>query len=435
GYAGLTSGSLLKNVEMPPPTVSALGGAMATGTTAHNFLTKLTTAGTFGIAQPAFNDISGTIAASQLVPPTVSTLGGVEATVAVSHNFLTSINTLGVVSQAQPSFGDVSGTIGSAQLPFAGAAAGAVLAGDCSTGSFAVGVASGTGHLDCGLPPSVTITDGTTSVSALQTLTVSGGAVSGSAGLATLTITGGGSGVGTISGGANITVSNGTGPNATVALSASPTLTTQAASDNSTKAATTAYVKAQGLALPWQSGRWYFPPAAPAAFSATSTFLFFEPIYVPSPVTVTQISLVGSGTTGSSTATIAMGIYADSGSFTPGALLEQVASSTYTVAAATSIIGTLATPLALSPGLAWVAVGTSANIATYAAGTLTTFGPQSMLSIMGTDLPTRAVGNINPAGGAYVAGVVWASPWTTLPSTAPAITSTNNVPFLGLKVQ
>lgn len=81
----------------------------------HEFLTGITVSGVTA-AQPAFTDVSGVAAPSQLPNPTASTLGGVESKAVVSHNFLTGISTLGVPSQAQPDFTDLSGTLALSQI-------------------------------------------------------------------------------------------------------------------------------------------------------------------------------------------------------------------------------------------------------------------------------------------------------------------------------
>ncbi len=87
--------------------------AVTISAVSHNFLTSYTSStGLFTQAQPAFSDISGSVAASQLPNPSASTLGGVESIAVVSHNFLTGISTSGVPSQAQPAFTDISGTLG-----------------------------------------------------------------------------------------------------------------------------------------------------------------------------------------------------------------------------------------------------------------------------------------------------------------------------------
>lgn len=63
-------------------------------------------------AQPTFRALVG----ADLPNPSASTLGGVESLAAVSHNFLTSISTSGVPAQAQPAFSDVSGNIATSQM-------------------------------------------------------------------------------------------------------------------------------------------------------------------------------------------------------------------------------------------------------------------------------------------------------------------------------
>lgn len=81
----------------------------------HQFLTGMNGSGTFSSAQPAFTDISGSVAAGQLPNPTASTLGGIESFAAVSHQWINAISTLGVPSATQPSAADLSnGTTGTA---------------------------------------------------------------------------------------------------------------------------------------------------------------------------------------------------------------------------------------------------------------------------------------------------------------------------------
>jgi hypothetical protein len=53
-------------------------------------------------AQPAFTDVTGTVAAAQLPNPSATTLGGVQSKAAVTNQFLTSISTSGVPASAQP---------------------------------------------------------------------------------------------------------------------------------------------------------------------------------------------------------------------------------------------------------------------------------------------------------------------------------------------
>jgi hypothetical protein len=58
--------------------------------------------------QPAFSNISGTVAASQLPGPTASTLGGVESLAQIAHQWINSISTSGVPAASQPACGDLS---------------------------------------------------------------------------------------------------------------------------------------------------------------------------------------------------------------------------------------------------------------------------------------------------------------------------------------
>lgn len=103
--------------QLPNPGASSLGGIQSFAGSAHNFVTSISTLGVVSAAQPAFTDISGTVAASQLPNPSATTLGGIQSFAGSTHNFVTSISTSGVVSAAQPAFTDISGTLGTGQLP------------------------------------------------------------------------------------------------------------------------------------------------------------------------------------------------------------------------------------------------------------------------------------------------------------------------------
>jgi hypothetical protein len=72
--------------------------------------------GSFTQSQPAFTDISGTVAASQLPTPTTSTLGGVEAIVQVASEWINSISTSGVPQLSQPAIADISGLVAALAL-------------------------------------------------------------------------------------------------------------------------------------------------------------------------------------------------------------------------------------------------------------------------------------------------------------------------------
>ena len=68
-------------------------------------------------ATNANNISSGTLPAGRLPTPSASTLGGVQSIAAVTSKFLTSISTAGVPAAAQPAFSDISGTIATGQVP------------------------------------------------------------------------------------------------------------------------------------------------------------------------------------------------------------------------------------------------------------------------------------------------------------------------------
>jgi hypothetical protein len=86
--------------------------------------------------------VSGTLAASNLPNPTASTLGGIESLAAVSHTWINAISTAGVPSATQPAFTDVSGSLACSQHP---ALTGDVTtsAGSCATTLATVGATKG----------------------------------------------------------------------------------------------------------------------------------------------------------------------------------------------------------------------------------------------------------------------------------------------------
>jgi hypothetical protein len=69
GYAGLTAGTLLKAAEFPAPTTSTFGGVKDIAAVATKFVSAITS-GVPILTQPAFTDLSGTLAAGQL-PATI----------------------------------------------------------------------------------------------------------------------------------------------------------------------------------------------------------------------------------------------------------------------------------------------------------------------------------------------------------------------------
>jgi len=83
--------------------------AITVAAVASNFLTSYTsTTGLFTKAQPAFTDISGSVAAAQLPNPSSTTLGGVKSLALVTNKFLTDITTGGLPEAARPVVGDIT---------------------------------------------------------------------------------------------------------------------------------------------------------------------------------------------------------------------------------------------------------------------------------------------------------------------------------------
>lgn len=91
------------------------------------------------LARNAVNLTSGTIPAARLPNPTAATLGGVESIAAVAHQFLTAISTAGVPAQAQPAFSDISGSVAATQMP--------ALTGDVTMAAGATATVLGKTHL------------------------------------------------------------------------------------------------------------------------------------------------------------------------------------------------------------------------------------------------------------------------------------------------
>jgi hypothetical protein len=96
--------------QLPNPSSSTLGGVQSAAAVSHQWINSISTSGVPALSQPAFTDISGTVAASQLPNPSSSTLGGIQSAAAVSNQWINSISTSGVPSLSQPAFSNLSGT-------------------------------------------------------------------------------------------------------------------------------------------------------------------------------------------------------------------------------------------------------------------------------------------------------------------------------------
>lgn len=69
------------------------------------------------LARNASNLSGGTVPASRLPVPSASTLGGIESLAAVTSRWINTISTSGVPSATQPAFSDISGSVAAAQMP------------------------------------------------------------------------------------------------------------------------------------------------------------------------------------------------------------------------------------------------------------------------------------------------------------------------------
>ncbi len=103
--------------QLPNPSATTLGGVQSLAAAASKWINAVSTSGVPSATQPAFTDISGTVAATQLPNPSATTLGGVQSLAATTSNWITSISTSGVPSATQPAFTDISGTVAATQLP------------------------------------------------------------------------------------------------------------------------------------------------------------------------------------------------------------------------------------------------------------------------------------------------------------------------------
>jgi hypothetical protein len=114
GAAGLLA---ITGAMLPNPSSSTLGGVQSAAAVSHQWINSISTSGVPALSQPAFTDISGSVAATQLPNPGASTLGGIESYAGVSHQWINSISTSGVPSSTQPAFSDISGSAAASQMP------------------------------------------------------------------------------------------------------------------------------------------------------------------------------------------------------------------------------------------------------------------------------------------------------------------------------
>ena len=117
GVAATPSWRALVGADLPNPTTSSLGGVQAINAVTSNWIRSINSSGVPQLSQPAFSDISGSIAPTQCPNPSATTLGCVESLAATTSQWINSISTSGVPISSQPSFSDIAGNASLSQLP------------------------------------------------------------------------------------------------------------------------------------------------------------------------------------------------------------------------------------------------------------------------------------------------------------------------------
>ena len=85
-------------------------GIQSYASVSHQWINAIGSNGAPSSTQPAFSDISGSVAASQLPTPGAATLGGVKSQASVLHQWINAISTSGQPSTTQPADADLSVT-------------------------------------------------------------------------------------------------------------------------------------------------------------------------------------------------------------------------------------------------------------------------------------------------------------------------------------
>lgn len=103
--APTTTCTSLTGSFLPNPSASTLGGIESLAAVGSKWINTISTSGVPSATQPAFSDISGSVAASQLPNPSASTLGGVQSKTCSGSDFINTISTAGVPGCATPAGG------------------------------------------------------------------------------------------------------------------------------------------------------------------------------------------------------------------------------------------------------------------------------------------------------------------------------------------
>jgi hypothetical protein len=120
GAAAAPTFRSLVGADLPNPSASTLGGIQSFAAVGSQWIRQISTSGVPTASQPAFTDISGTLAASQCPNPSASTIGCVQSLAAVTSKWINAISTSGVPSATQPVFSDIGGNSSLSQLPSIG---------------------------------------------------------------------------------------------------------------------------------------------------------------------------------------------------------------------------------------------------------------------------------------------------------------------------
>jgi len=123
-WAGPTSGGAaaptfraLVGADLPNPSSTTLGGIQSFAGVSSQWIRQISTSGVPTASQPAFTDISGTLAAAQCPTPTASSIGCVQSLTPTTSRWVNTISTAGVPGTSQPNFTDIAGNASLAQLP------------------------------------------------------------------------------------------------------------------------------------------------------------------------------------------------------------------------------------------------------------------------------------------------------------------------------
>ncbi|MGJ5136856.1 beta strand repeat-containing protein [Bradyrhizobium oligotrophicum] len=106
----------LVGADLPNPSSSTLGGIQSYAGVSSQWIRSISTSGVPASSQPAFSDISGTLAPSQCPASGLATLGCVNAINGTASQWLRALSTSGVFTSSQPTFADIAGAASLSQI-------------------------------------------------------------------------------------------------------------------------------------------------------------------------------------------------------------------------------------------------------------------------------------------------------------------------------